>query len=84
MFPDLDLYDDTDIPTADLIEEAQALEAAARSVAGVTTPGGASATCGFGGFVLVTSDGFSGTRALGLFPVGQCDRRRRHRHAAGL
>lgn len=61
-FPDLDLYDDTDIATADLIEQAQALEAAARAVAGVTNSGGASATCGFGGFVLVTSGGFSGTR----------------------
>jgi PmbA protein len=67
IFPDLDLYDDTDIATADLIEQAQALEAAARSVAGVTNSCGASATCGFGGFVLVTSDGFSGTRARSAY-----------------
>ncbi len=58
--PDLDLLDAA-LPTVrDLEELARAAERAAISVNGVTKSGGASASAGIGGMVLVTSSGFSG------------------------
>jgi PmbA protein len=58
--PDLDLLD-PDLPAVALLEErAQRAERAGLAVAGVTKSGGASASAGIGGMVLVTSGGFRG------------------------
>jgi PmbA protein len=58
--PDLDLLD-PDLPSVALLEErARRAESAALAVAGVTKSGGASASAGIGGMVLVTSQGFRG------------------------
>ncbi|MGA8992187.1 MAG: metallopeptidase TldD-related protein [Rhodoplanes sp.] len=62
--PDLDLLDPVMPSTRVLEERAQAAEAAALAVPGVTKSGGASASVGIGGMVLVTSAGFTG-RYLG-------------------
>ncbi len=60
-FPDLDLLD-PDVPTtAELERRALEAEAAALAVKGVTKSGGASASAGIGGMVLVTSTGFHGS-----------------------
>ncbi len=59
-FPDLDLLDPA-MPGVDVLEaRAQAAEAAALSVKGVSKSGGSSASAGIGGMVLVTSTGFRG------------------------
>jgi len=59
-FPDLELID-PDLPTvAELERNARAAEAAGLAVKGVAKSGGASASAGIGGMVLVTSHGFSG------------------------
>src|SRR5207302_8182456 len=58
--PDLDLVDAQVPAPAQLEELALAAEAAALSVKGVTKSGGASASAGIGGMVLVTSHGFRG------------------------
>jgi PmbA protein len=58
--PDLDLLD-PDLPTIAILEErAKRAESAGLAVKGVTKSGGASASAGIGGMVLVTSDGFRG------------------------
>jgi PmbA protein len=58
--PDLDLLD-PDMPSIGRLEElALAAEAAGLAVPGVAKSGGASASAGIGGMVLVTSDGFRG------------------------
>jgi len=58
--PDLDLID-PDLPQVERLEElARHAEAAALDVQGVTKSGGASASAGIGGMVLVTSHGFNG------------------------
>jgi PmbA protein len=58
--PDLDLLD-PHLPEVQALEQlALAAEEAALRVKGVTKSGGASASAGIGGMVLVTSDGFSG------------------------
>jgi PmbA protein len=60
-FPALDLLD-PDIASVDVLERrARDAEAAAMAVAGVTKSGGASASSGIGGMVLVTSHGFVGS-----------------------
>ncbi|MBR1126301.1 TldD/PmbA family protein [Bradyrhizobium lablabi] len=59
-FPDLDLLDPVISTTAELERRAIAAEAAALAVKGVTKSGGASASTGIGGMVLVTSSGFHG------------------------
>ena len=60
-FPDLDLLD-PDVPaTSELERRALEAEAAALAVKGVTKSGGASASAGMGGMVLVTSTGFHGS-----------------------
>jgi len=57
--PDLDLLDPA-MPSVEKLEAmAQAAEAAGLAVKGVTKSGGASASAGIGGMVLVTSTGFS-------------------------
>jgi PmbA protein len=59
-FPDLDLID-PDLPEVGRLEDlAREAEAAGLDVQGVTKSGGASASAGIGGMVLVTSHGFSG------------------------
>src|SRR5258705_5593908 len=58
--PELDLLD-PDLPTVAVLEErAQGAESAGLAVKGVTKSGGASASAGIGGMVLVTSSGFRG------------------------
>jgi PmbA protein len=57
---DLDLLDPELPSVAQLEERARRAESAALAVAGVTKSGGASASAGIGGMVLVTSDGFRG------------------------
>jgi PmbA protein len=59
-FPDLDLLDPAVPATAELERRACEAEAAALAVKGVTKSGGASASTGIGGMVLVTSTGFHG------------------------
>ena len=59
-FPDLDLID-PDLPSVAQLEDmARAAEEAGLAVKGVTKSGGASASAGIGGMVLVTSHGFHG------------------------
>jgi PmbA protein len=58
--PDLDLVDST-LPDVAILESlAQRAEKAGRAVKGVSKSGGASASAGIGGMVLLTSHGFSG------------------------
>ncbi len=58
--PDLDLLD-PEMPDVGVLEtRAREAEAAALAVSGVTKSGGASASAGIGGMVLVTSHGFHG------------------------
>jgi len=59
-FPDLDLIDRALPRVADLEARARAAEAAALAYEGVSKSGGASASAGIGGMVLVTSNGFRG------------------------
>ncbi|TCQ12120.1 microcin-processing peptidase 1 [Rhizobium sp. PP-F2F-G36] len=59
-FPDLDLFDPSEISTDELTERALEAEAAALAVPGVTKTSGAGGSTGMGGLVLVTSNGFSG------------------------
>ena len=59
-FPPLDLIDST-MPDVGVLEErARAAESAGLAVPGVSKSGGASASAGIGGMVLVTSHGFHG------------------------
>ena len=59
-FPDLDLID-PELPTVQALEaQARAAEQAGLAVKGVSKSGGASASGGIGGIVLVTSHGFRG------------------------
>lgn len=59
-FPDLDLYDETQVSPERLLEDALAAEEAALAVPGVTNSSGAGASAGSGGLVLATSEGFVG------------------------
>ncbi|MFL9827268.1 TldD/PmbA family protein [Rhodoplanes sp. SY1] len=61
--PDLDLID-RDMPDVTVLEaRAKAAEGAGLAIAGVSKSGGASASAGIGGMVLVTSTGFTGIYA---------------------
>src|SRR5436305_1614576 len=60
-FPELDLLDPKVPSTAELERRACEAQAAALAVKGVTKSGGASASSGIGGMVLVTSSGFHGS-----------------------
>ncbi len=60
-FPELDLLDPNIPSVAELERRAQEAEAAGLAVKGVTKSGGASASAGIGGMVLVTSAGFHGS-----------------------
>src|SRR5256714_4078159 len=59
--PDLDLLDPNIPSTSELERRACEAESAALAVKGVTKSGGASASSGIGGMVLVTSTGFHGS-----------------------
>jgi PmbA protein len=59
--PDLDLLDPNMPTVAELERRARAAEQAAMAVKGVSKSGGASASAGIGGMVLVTSTGFCGS-----------------------
>src|SRR6185312_11427901 len=59
-FPDLDLMDGKMPSVAELEKTARAAEEAGMAVKGVSKSGGASASAGIGGMVLVTSHGFTG------------------------
>ncbi|CAN7193046.1 TldD/PmbA family protein [Pararhizobium sp. LjRoot238] len=59
-YPDLDLFDPTEVSTDALSAAALEAEEAALAVNGVTNSSGAGASAGMGGMVLVTSHGFSG------------------------
>jgi len=59
-FPDLELYDDTEVSAGMLREIAKEAEDAARAVAGVTNSDGAGASAGSYAISLITSHGFSG------------------------
>lgn len=59
-YPDLELYDDTDVSADRLKEIAAEVEDAARSVAGVTNTDGAGAGTSSWAISLITSHGFSG------------------------
>lgn len=59
-WPDLELYDPTEVSAEQLTEAALAAEAAALAVSGITNSGGGGASAGMGGLVLATSHGFSG------------------------
>lgn len=59
-YPDLELYDPTEVSTETLTAAAFEAEEAALAVSGVTNSSGAGASAGMGGMVLVTSHGFSG------------------------
>ncbi len=59
-FPELDLVD-PDLPDTVMLEKlARRAEDAGRAIKGVSKSGGASASAGIGGMVLLTSHGFSG------------------------
>jgi PmbA protein len=59
--PDLDLLD-PELPTVEQLEQmARTAESAGLAVKGVSKSGGASASAGIGGMVLVTSSGFRGS-----------------------
>ncbi|MGO3934888.1 TldD/PmbA family protein [Rhodopseudomonas pseudopalustris] len=59
-FPELDMLDPQTPSTAELERRAREAEQAALAVKGVSKSGGASASSGIGGMVLVTSTGFHG------------------------
>jgi len=60
-YPDLDLFDPTEVSSDALRDAALAAEEAALAVEGVSNSVGAGASAGMGGLVLVTSHGFSGS-----------------------
>jgi len=66
-YPDLQLFDPTDVPTDDLREAALEMEQAALDVKGISNSSGAGASAGMGGLVLVTSHGFSGSYMASRF-----------------
>lgn len=62
-YDDLDLFDATEVDAAALTDAALAMEEAALGIEGVSNSGGAGASSGMGGLVLVTSEGFTGSYA---------------------
>lgn len=69
-FPDLDLFDPTDVSPEALTNAAMEQEQAALEVKGIMNSLGSSASTGFGGMVLVTSTGFSGSHMSSRFGRG--------------
>ncbi|ANH03230.1 TldD/PmbA family protein [Shinella sp. HZN7] len=66
-WPDLELFDPTEVSADQLTEAALAAEAAALAVPGITNSGGSGASAGMGGLVLATSHGFSGAYSASRF-----------------
>lgn len=66
-WPDLELFDPTEVSAEQLTEAALAAEAAALAVPGITNSGGGGASAGMGGLVLATSHGFSGAYSASRF-----------------
>jgi PmbA protein len=66
-WPDLELFDPTEVSAGQLTEAALAAEAAALAVPGITNSGGGGASAGMGGLVLATSHGFSGAYSASRF-----------------
>ncbi|MEM6461123.1 MAG: TldD/PmbA family protein [Pseudomonadota bacterium] len=66
-YEDLDLFDPTNVDSEVLTDMALAMEEAALAVDGITNSGGAGASAGMGGLVLVTSEGFTGSYAGSRF-----------------
>ncbi len=66
-WPDLELFDPTEVSAEQLAEAALAAEAAALAVPGITNSGGSGASAGMGGLVLATSHGFSGAYSASRF-----------------
>ncbi|CAK7254863.1 MULTISPECIES: TldD/PmbA family protein [unclassified Shinella] len=66
-WPDLELFDPTEVSAEQLAEAALAAEAAALAVLGITNSGGSGASAGMGGLVLATSHGFSGAYSASRF-----------------
>ena len=66
-YPDLQLFDPTEVPTEHLREAALEAEQVALDVPGVSNSAGAGPTAGMGGLVLVTSHGFSGSYMASRF-----------------
>lgn len=64
---DLELFDPTQLDARRMTDDALAMEEAAQAVAGVTNSGGAGASAGMGGMVLVTSGGFEGYYTMTRF-----------------
>ena len=60
-FPNLELFDDSEVDASALTDLARETEEAGLAVKNVSNSGGASAGWGTGGLVLVTSDGFCGS-----------------------
>lgn len=60
-YPDLELFDPTEVSSEQLREAALAMEEAALGVSGVSNSSGAGASAGMGGLVLATSHGFAGS-----------------------
>jgi PmbA protein len=67
--PDLDLYDASEPSAAALEAQAEAAEAAARAIPGVTNSDGASAAWSTGAWRLVTSEGFEGAHRASAFSL---------------
>jgi PmbA protein len=67
--PDLDLYDPTELDAASLEAQAQAAEATARGVPGVSNSEGASASWSATAWRLVTSAGFEGAHSATGFSL---------------
>ncbi|MDL2408340.1 TldD/PmbA family protein [Rhizobium calliandrae] len=59
-YPDLELFDPTEVSSVQLRDAALAMEEAALAVPGVSNSSGSGASAGMGGMVLVTSHGFAG------------------------
>ena len=66
-FPDLDIFDPTELDMTTLIEAAKRAEGTARAVEGVTNSEGSGASSSHSRVVLATSEGFSGSYATSSF-----------------
>jgi PmbA protein len=66
-FPDLDLFDGTEVSADQLRQAALEAEEVAMAVKGITNSGGSGASAGLGGLVLATSAGFLGKYVASRF-----------------
>lgn len=66
-FPDLDIFDPTELDMPTMIDAAKRAEGAARAVQGITNSEGAGASSSHSRVVLATSEGFSGSYATSSF-----------------